>query len=62
VRVGDVVLDGAPYVHLHGKGRKQRAVPLWKSTVHEIRDWLRRNGPLPGDTVLFPNRTGEPMT
>jgi site-specific recombinase XerD len=62
VCVADVVLDGAPYVHLHGKGRKQRAVPLWKTTVHEIRDWLRRNGALPGDAVLLPNRSGKPMT
>src|SRR5450759_4375662 len=37
VRVADVVLDGPAFVHLHGKGRKQRAVPLWRSTVLEIR-------------------------
>ena len=37
VRVADVVLDAAPCVHLHGKGRKQRAVPLWKSTVQAVR-------------------------
>ena len=30
VRVADVVLDGAACVHLHGKGRKQRTVPLWR--------------------------------
>ena len=29
VRIADLVLDGAPCVHLHGKGRKQRTVPLW---------------------------------
>ena len=33
VRVVDVVLDGAACVHLHGKGRKDRSVPLWKSTA-----------------------------
>lgn len=33
VKVADLVLDGAACVHLHGKGRKHRAVPLWKSTV-----------------------------
>lgn len=33
VRVADVVLQDAPCVHLHGKGRKQRSVPLWPSTA-----------------------------
>jgi site-specific recombinase XerD len=28
VTVADGVLDGAAFVHLQGKGRKQRAVPL----------------------------------
>ena len=28
VRLADVVLDGAACVHLHGKGRKQRTMPL----------------------------------
>lgn len=27
VRIGDVVLDGSPCVHIHGKGRKLRTVP-----------------------------------
>jgi site-specific recombinase XerD len=62
VRVADVVLDGAPCVHLHGKGRKQRAVPLWKTTVQEIRAWLRGNPSLRGEAVLLPNRDGQPMT
>jgi site-specific recombinase XerC len=43
VRVADVVLDGAACVHLCGKGRKQRSVPLWRSTVKEIRAWLKLN-------------------
>ncbi len=30
VRVADVVLHGAACVHLHGKGRKQRSIPLWR--------------------------------
>jgi site-specific recombinase XerD len=36
VRVLDVVLEGAACVHLHGKGRKERSVPLWKSTVQAL--------------------------
>ena len=42
VKVGEVVLDeGAACVHLHGKGRKQRSVPLWRSTVKAVRAWLQ---------------------
>ncbi len=62
VRVADVVLDPSACVHLHGKGRKQRAVPLWKSTVREIRAWLRCNPALAGESPLLPNRDGRAMT
>jgi site-specific recombinase XerD len=62
VRVADVVLDRAACVHLHGKGRKQRSVPLWKSTVREIRAWLRSNPQLRGEVALLPNRSGNSMT
>ena len=62
VRVVDVVLDGPACVHLHGKGRKQRSVPLWKTSVQEIRAWLRRNPTLSGDAALLPNRELQTMT
>jgi len=62
VRVGDVVMDGAACVHLHGKGRKQRSTPLWKSTAQEIRAWLRYNPTLGTDAALLPNRDGHAMT
>ena len=62
VRVVDVVLDGAACVHLHGKGRKDRSVPLWKSTTAAIRAWLHANPDLRGSAPLLPNRSGHPMT
>ena len=62
VRVVDVVLDGSACVHLHGKGRRERSVPLWKSTVLEVRAWLRLNAQLRGDAALIPNRDGHAMT
>lgn len=62
VRRVDVVLEGAACVHLHGKGRKQRSVPLWKTTVQEIRAWLRCNPSLHGEVALLPNRSGSAMT
>ena len=62
VRVDDVVLDGAACVHLRGKGRKQRSVPLWRSIVKEIRAWLRMNPQLAAGSALLPNRDGHAMT
>ena len=62
VSVADVVLDGAACVHLHGKGRKQRTVPLWRSTVKVIRAWLRLNPELGPTSALLPNRDGQAMT
>jgi site-specific recombinase XerD len=62
VRVGDVVLGEAPCIHLHGKGRKQRTVPLWKTTARDIRAWLHLNGQPAADSPLLPTRKGTAMT
>ena len=62
VRVSDVVMDKSACVHLHGKGRKQRSTPLWKSTVQEIRGWLKRNPTLEADSALLPNKEGHAMS
>ena len=56
VKVADVVLDGAACVHLHGKGRKQRAVPLWSSTVRQIKGWLKFNPQLGPSSPLLLRR------
>ena len=62
VRVVDVILDGAACVHLHGKGRKLRSIPLWDTTVVELRAWLRLNPTLRGEAALLPNRDGQAMS
>jgi site-specific recombinase XerD len=63
VKVRDVVLEErAACVHLHGKGRKQRSVPLWRSTVREIRAWRKQNPQLEPGSPLLPNRNGHAMT
>jgi site-specific recombinase XerD len=62
IKVADVVLDGAACVHLHGKGRKQRTVPLWRSTVKQIRAWSKLNPQLEPNSPLLPNRDGNAMT
>jgi site-specific recombinase XerD len=61
IRVADLVLDVTPSVRLHGKGRKQRTVPLWKETVVEIRHWLEYAG-LQQDQPVLPNRWGRSMS
>jgi site-specific recombinase XerD len=63
VNVEDVVLDDhAACVHLHGKGRKQRSVPLWRVTVRTVRAWIRQNPNLAPQSPLLPNRSGSAMT
>jgi site-specific recombinase XerD len=57
LRVADVLLDRASALHLHGKGRKERVVPLWKTTAAQLRAWFTR---IDGraDAPVFPNRFG----
>jgi integrase/recombinase XerD len=59
--VQDLTLDVSPCVRLHGKGRKQRTVPLWKETATELRRWLRSSALKP-DQPVVPNRHGQRMT
>ena len=62
VKVADVVLDAGACVHLHGKGRKARSVPLWRSTANATRAWLKLNPDFNSASALLPNRSGQPMT
>ncbi|MDP7692234.1 MAG: site-specific integrase [Vicinamibacterales bacterium] len=61
LRVADVLLDRECAVLLHGKGRKERAVPLWKSTASALRRWLGRIDRSP-DASVFPNRVGTALS
>ncbi|AUB85676.1 tyrosine-type recombinase/integrase [Candidatus Thiodictyon syntrophicum] len=57
----DLESEHCQALHLHGKGRKERVVPLWARTTKLLRDWLARIGAEP-QQPLFPNRQGQPMT
>lgn len=61
LKVGDVSTDGRGFAKLHGKGRKERIVPLWKSTLKQIREWLRQIDTDPA-SPFFPNRLGRPLS
>jgi site-specific recombinase XerD len=58
VRAGDIVLDVAPVVHLFGKGRKHRSIPLWKSTAVLLKAWLRELDNGSDSSFLFPSSLG----
>lgn len=62
IRCRDVVLEGQPAVHVRGKGRKERSVPLWRPTAALIKSWCRQIGDPTGDCILFPNRSGGRMS
>ena len=62
IHVQDVQLDAnPPSVRLHGKGRKQRTIPLWRETAARVRDWVKAPALKPEQT-LFSNRFGHRMT
>jgi site-specific recombinase XerD len=61
LRVGDVVIDGTTAAHLHGKGRKDRSMPLWRSTASLIRGWKRQLEDARDERFLFPSRGGDRM-
>ena len=61
MKVADVKFDHKPYVTIHGKGRKMRTVPIWRSTANEIKEWLSHNS-LKNDSPVFPNKQGKPLT
>ena len=62
LRCKDVVLDNQPMVHLKGKGRKERSVPLWRPNAAVIRSWRKRLQSISDESFLFPNRKGGKMT
>jgi site-specific recombinase XerD len=58
LHVGEVVVDGSAVAHLHGKGRKDRSMPLWRTTANVIRIWKRRLACAGEENFLFPSRGG----
>jgi integrase/recombinase XerD len=61
LRLEDVTLAPQPAIHVRGKGRRERVLPLWKTTAKAVRGWLavRGNATCP---ELFLNARGGPLT
>ncbi|HUE72278.1 MAG TPA: site-specific integrase [Pirellulaceae bacterium] len=61
LKIQDVDVESRSSVHILGKGRKRRSVPLWRETGRQLRAWLRRANSTP-DSPLLPNARGGPMS
>jgi len=61
LRLNDVRLGPSAAVQIHGKGQKERCVPLWKTTTALLAAWVTEVGPDPR-SPLFPNRFGRPLS
>ena len=58
--LNDVALP-AMTIRVHGKGRRQRAIPLWKITATALRAWLTIRGTV-AVAEVFINARSEPMS
>jgi site-specific recombinase XerD len=61
LRLDDVTLQPQPAIHVRGKGRRERALPLWKATAKALRAWLARRGDA-ACPELFLNARGAPFS
>lgn len=61
MRIADLSFESGPAIHIRGKGRKERQVPLWPATAKQLRRWLRRY-PRELHQPLFINRCGGALT
>jgi len=61
LRVEDVILHPQASILVHGKGRKERGLPLWKETASAVRAWLTVRGKT-SVPELFLNARNESMT
>lgn len=61
LRLDEVVLQPQPSIHVLGKGRRERLLPLWKTTARALRAWLSLRGEA-SCPELFLNARGGSLT
>ena len=60
LRIDDVAPQSAS-IRVRGKGRRERALPLWKTTATALRAWLAVRGSV-ASPELFVNARGQPLS
>jgi site-specific recombinase XerD len=58
LKQADLIIGAGAHVRVIGKGRKERCIPLAKSTLTVLKNWLREP-PRSDDGVLFPSARGK---
>ena len=53
--------SGNASIRIYGKGRKERTVPLWKTTAKYIQKYTESLN-ISGNDILFLNKNGSPLT
>ena len=61
LHIADLTLQPTATVLMRGKGRRERVLPLWKTTTRALREWLSVR-PTTLTRALFTNAHGEPLT
>jgi len=61
IRLDDLKFQPQPSVLVHGKGRRERCLPLWKTTTEALRAWLAVRGTV-SVPELFVSVRGESLT
>lgn len=61
VRLDDLRLQPQPSVLIHGKGRRERCLPLWKTNTSALRAWLAARGTVQVPE-LFVSARGESLS
>ena len=61
LRLDEVLFKPQPAVHVRGKGRRERVLPLWKTTTVALRAWLAVRS-APACLELFLNARGAPLS
>lgn len=61
LRMDDLTLQPTPSILVRGKGRRERALPLWKQTAASLRAWLAVRGS-PQVPEIFVNAKGQALS
>ena len=62
IKVSDIKFNArSANIHLFGKGRKQRSLPLWKNTTKVLRQWIDKNK-YTSEMSVFQSKRGTTLT